>query len=119
MRLLASLIRNENALRCHTMTHQCKMPERQRFRMKFSRTLFCIPWTSGPELRTIRVLCSTLGAVALESRTECSILVGKVQDMLREARGLDNASDLDGTFFLDEFADSVQEVGGELRIVLV
>jgi hypothetical protein len=34
--------------------------------------------------------------------------------MLWEARGLDDAADLDGAFFLDEFADRVQKVGREL-----
>ena len=42
----------------------------------------------------------------------------EVQDMLREARGLDDAADPDRAFFLDEFSDRVQKVGRELLDVL-
>lgn len=35
--------------------------------------------------------------------------------MLRQACGLDDAADLDRAFFLDEFADGVQQIGRELQ----
>jgi hypothetical protein len=61
-----------------------------------------------------QAISSALGAITLESRTECSILVREVQDMLREACSLDDAADLDRAFFLDELSDRVQKVRGEL-----
>jgi hypothetical protein len=35
--------------------------------------------------------------------------------MLREARSLNDAADLDRAFFLNEFSDGVQKVGRELE----
>ena len=38
----------------------------------------------------------------------------EVQNGLRQIRGLDDAAHFDGAFVFDEFADEVEEVGGEL-----
>lgn len=40
----------------------------------------------------------------------------EVEDWLGEVRGLDDAAHFDGAFFLDEFADGVEEVGRELQM---
>lgn len=43
----------------------------------------------------------------------------QVEDILREAGALDDTPNLHGALFLDEFADGVEEGGGELHILLV
>ena len=58
-----------------------------------------------------------IAPAAPERRAQGGILVGEIQDVLGETGALDDAPDFDGAFFLDEFADGVEEVGGELRAV--
>jgi hypothetical protein len=45
--------------------------------------------------------------------------VREIKDMLGKAGALDDAANLDGTLFLDELADRVEERWGELRQVSV
>lgn len=40
--------------------------------------------------------------------------MSQVKDVLRQTRRLDDASDLNGTFILDEFPDGEKEIRGEL-----
>jgi len=56
----------------------------------------------------------TLRSIALERSTQCRILVSEVKNVLRQARSLDDAADLDRAFFFDEFADGVQKIWREL-----
>jgi hypothetical protein len=61
---------------------------------------------------------SSIAATAPERRTQLAVLVREIQDRLRQVGRLDNTADLDGPFFLDEFADHVQEFGGELALLI-
>ena len=56
----------------------------------------------------------TLRSIALERSTQCRVLMCEVKNVLRQARSLDGAADLDRAFFFDEFADGVQKVRREL-----
>lgn len=53
-------------------------------------------------------------AAASECCTQRGVLVREIKDVLRQACGLDDAPDLDGSFFLDELTDGQQEVRREL-----
>lgn len=64
--------------------------------------------------RIIHNATSAFSSITLECSTQCSVLVGEIENVLRQARGLDNAPDLDCTFFLNEFANRVQQVRREL-----
>jgi|SRR5690242_6126007 len=55
-----------------------------------------------------------VAAGAAEGSAQGGVLVGEVEDVLGEGGALYDAADFDGAFFLDEFADCVEEGGGEL-----
>lgn len=57
---------------------------------------------------------STVATAASERRTQLAILMGKIEDRLGQISRLYNAADLDGAFFLDEFADHVDKFRREL-----
>lgn len=57
----------------------------------------------------------SLRSIALERSTEGRILVREVQDVLRQARSLDDTADLDRAFVLDKLADGVQKIRRELQ----
>lgn len=57
---------------------------------------------------------SSIATAAAEHGTELAVLVREVQNRLRQVGSLDNASDLDGAFVFDEFADHEQELRREL-----
>jgi hypothetical protein len=61
----------------------------------------------------------TITSAAPERGTQRSVLVREIKDMLGKAGALDDAANLDGTLFLDELADRVEERWGELRQVSV
>lgn len=56
----------------------------------------------------------TIAAAATEGSTQLAVLVGEIEDRLGQVGGLDDAADFDSAFFLDEFADSVEEFRREL-----
>jgi hypothetical protein len=72
------------------------------------------PVSSIPPLERKQADASTVITVAFESRAKGGVLVGQIQNRLRQARGLDNASDFYGTFILDESSNGVDQVGREL-----
>ncbi len=56
-------------------------------------------------------MTSTITAIASESGAQLSIVMCQIQHWLRQARGLNDTADLDGSFFFDELTDSVEEIG--------
>lgn len=56
-------------------------------------------------------LTSTVTAVTSESGAQLSVMMCQIQHRLWHACGLHDTADLDRAFFLDEFADGVQEIG--------
>jgi hypothetical protein len=52
-----------------------------------------------------------IGAAAPKRRTQLAILMGQIQNWLREIRGLHYTPHFDSSFFLDESADGVQQLG--------
>lgn len=64
------------------------------------------------ETRRRRLLAVAAGAA--KGSAQGGVLVGEVEDVLGEGGALYDAAYFDGAFFLDEFADCVEEGGGEL-----
>lgn len=61
----------------------------------------------------------TITSTAPERGAQRSILVSEIEDVLGKAGALDDTANLDSAFFLDEFADRVEERWGELGHALV
>lgn len=84
-------------------------------------------WVPGPEHSTIHLMSLShdiqsprpgltlpVGSITTERHTYLTVFMCEIQHVLWKIRCLNNAADLDRSFFLDQFADRIEEFGGEL-----